>query len=147
MAYNFNGSPFCQPYTEVGNCYNEGNISELQAVVVAHSSDFEKVNLPYTLTSLMILIVLVSVLILIVFIQPIFQDNNLGLVKQAVSSLYKRNILRLTQKYLTLSLQDIANMVQLANAKEAEMHVLQMVLYSLCPTLAFLKLVLQLSVI
>ena len=116
-------------------------------MVVAHSSDFEKVNLPYTLTSLMILIVLVSVLILIVFIQPIFQDNNLGLVKQAVSSLYKRNILRLTQKYLTLSLQDIANMVQLANAKEAEMHVLQMVLYSLCPTLAFLKLVLQLSVI
>uniref|UniRef100_A0A0D3AIZ2 COP9 signalosome complex subunit 3 n=1 Tax=Brassica oleracea var. oleracea TaxID=109376 RepID=A0A0D3AIZ2_BRAOL len=84
------------PYTEVGNCYNEGKISELQAVVVAHSSDFEK-------------------------------DNNLGLVKQAVSSLYKRNILRLTQKYLTLSLQDIANMVQLANAKEAEMHVLQMI--------------------
>ncbi|WZY74859.1 hypothetical protein YC2023_021243 [Brassica napus] len=103
------------PYTEVGNCYNEGKISELQAVVVAHSSDFEK-------------------------------DNNLGLVKQAVSSLYKRNILRLTQKYLTLSLQDIANMVQLANAKEAEMHVLQMVLYSLCPTLDFLKLVIQLSI-
>ncbi|XP_010420055.1 PREDICTED: COP9 signalosome complex subunit 3 [Camelina sativa] len=55
------------------------------------------------------------------------KDKNLGLVKQAVSSLYKRNILRLTQKYLTLSLQDIANMVQLANAKEAEMHVLQMI--------------------
>ncbi|KAG2245259.1 hypothetical protein Bca4012_024227 [Brassica carinata] len=87
---------WCTPYTEVGNCYNEGKISELEAVVVAHSSDFEK-------------------------------DNNLGLVKQAVSSLYKRNILRLTQKYLTLSLQDIANMVQLANAKEAEMHVLQMI--------------------
>ncbi|KAF2598724.1 hypothetical protein F2Q68_00007321 [Brassica cretica] len=96
VAYNFYRSPFSQPYTEVGNCYNEGKISELQAVVVAHSSDFEK-------------------------------DNNLGLVKQAVSSLYKRNILRLTQKYLTLSLQDIANMVQLANAKEAEMHVLQMI--------------------
>ncbi|KAJ4882776.1 Winged helix-turn-helix DNA-binding domain protein [Raphanus sativus] len=83
----------CMPYSEVGNRYNDGKISELEAVAVAHSSDFEK-------------------------------DNNIGLVKQAVTSLYKRNILRLTQKYLTLSLQDIA---QLANAKEAEMHVLQMI--------------------
>ncbi|CAI0456873.1 unnamed protein product [Linum tenue] len=55
------------------------------------------------------------------------QDNNLGLVKQVVSSMYKRNIQRLTQTYLTLSLQDIANTVQLNSAKEAEMHVLQMV--------------------
>ncbi|KAK7338315.1 hypothetical protein VNO77_18921 [Canavalia gladiata] len=54
-------------------------------------------------------------------------DNNLGLVKQVVSSLYKRNIQRLTQTYLTLSLQDIANSVQLNSSKEAEMHVLQMI--------------------
>ncbi|KAK4493151.1 hypothetical protein RD792_017999 [Penstemon davidsonii] len=54
-------------------------------------------------------------------------DNNLGLVKQVVSSLYKRNIQRLTQTYLTLSLQDIANSVHLNSPKEAEMHVLQMI--------------------
>ncbi|KAL9258414.1 COP9 signalosome complex subunit 3-like protein [Drosera capensis] len=54
-------------------------------------------------------------------------DNNLGLVKQVVSSMPKRNIQRLTQTYLTLSLQDIANTVQLDNPKEAEMHVLQMI--------------------
>lgn len=54
-------------------------------------------------------------------------DNNLGLVKQVVASMYKRNIQRLTQTYLTLSLQDIANTVQLNSAKEAEMHVLQMI--------------------
>ncbi|OIV90118.1 hypothetical protein TanjilG_01572 [Lupinus angustifolius] len=54
-------------------------------------------------------------------------DNNLGLVKQVVSSMYKRNIQRLTQTYLTLSLQDIANTVQLNSAKDAEMHVLQMI--------------------
>ncbi|XP_010250794.1 PREDICTED: COP9 signalosome complex subunit 3 [Nelumbo nucifera] len=54
-------------------------------------------------------------------------DNNLGLVKQVVSSLYKRNIQRLTQTYLTLSLQDIANTVQLNTPKEAEMHVLRMI--------------------
>ncbi|KAK7381002.1 hypothetical protein VNO78_33525 [Psophocarpus tetragonolobus] len=54
-------------------------------------------------------------------------DNNLGLVKQVVSSMYKRNIQRLTQTYLTLSLQDIANIVQLNSPKEAEMHVLQMI--------------------
>jgi COP9 signalosome complex subunit 3 len=41
--------------------------------------------------------------------------------------MYKRNIQRLTQTYLTLSLQDIANTVQLSSPKEAEMHVLQMV--------------------
>ncbi|KAJ8750044.1 hypothetical protein K2173_013959 [Erythroxylum novogranatense] len=54
-------------------------------------------------------------------------DKNLGLVKQVVSSMYKRNIQRLTQTYLTLSLQDIANTVQLSSSKEAEMHVLQMI--------------------
>ncbi|XP_052304682.1 COP9 signalosome complex subunit 3 isoform X3 [Populus trichocarpa] len=53
-------------------------------------------------------------------------DNNHGLVKQVVSSMYKRNIQRLTQTYLTLSLQDIAKIVQLSSPKEAEMHVLQM---------------------
>ncbi|KAH0860780.1 hypothetical protein HID58_089041 [Brassica napus] len=85
------------PYYEVGNRYNDGKISELEAVVVAQSSDLE-------------------------------QDKDTGLVKQAVSSLYKRNILGLTHKYLTLSLQDIVNMmVQTANAKEAETHVIQMI--------------------
>ncbi|KAL3723002.1 hypothetical protein ACJRO7_035225 [Eucalyptus globulus] len=54
-------------------------------------------------------------------------DKNLGLVKQVVSSMYKHNIQRLTQTYLTLSLQDIANTVQLGSPKEAEMHVLQMI--------------------
>ncbi|XP_017975168.1 PREDICTED: COP9 signalosome complex subunit 3 [Theobroma cacao] len=54
-------------------------------------------------------------------------DNNLGLVKQVISSMYKRNIQRLTQTYLTLSLHDIANTVQLNSPKEAEMHVLQMI--------------------
>ncbi|KAL7135906.1 hypothetical protein ABFS83_11G129700 [Erythranthe nasuta] len=54
-------------------------------------------------------------------------DKNLGLVKQVVSSMYKRNIQRLTQTYLTLSLQDIANTVQLDSPKAAEMHVLQMI--------------------
>ncbi|CAN6864882.1 unnamed protein product, partial [Brassica oleracea] len=85
------------PYYEVGNRYKDGKISELEAVVVAQSSDLE-------------------------------QDKDTGLVKQAVSSLYKRNILGLTHKYLTLSLQDIVNMmVQTANAKEAETHVIQMI--------------------
>ncbi|XP_047310863.1 COP9 signalosome complex subunit 3 [Impatiens glandulifera] len=54
-------------------------------------------------------------------------DHNHGLVKQVVSSMYKRNIQRLTQTYLTLSLQDIANTVQLESPKEAEMHVLKMI--------------------
>ncbi|KAG7609162.1 Winged helix DNA-binding domain superfamily [Arabidopsis suecica] len=60
------------PYIELGNCYNDGKIGELEALVVARNAEFE-------------------------------------------------------EKYLTLSLQDIANMVQLGSAKEAEMHVLQMI--------------------
>lgn len=54
-------------------------------------------------------------------------DSNLGLVKQVVSSLYKRNIQRLTQTFVTLSLQDIANTVQLESAKEAELYILRMI--------------------
>lgn len=54
-------------------------------------------------------------------------DGNLGLVKQVVSSLYKRNIQRLTQTFVTLSLQDIANTVQLESSKEAELYVLRMI--------------------
>ena len=45
--------------------------------------------------------------------------------------MYKRNIQRLTQTYLTLSLHDIASTVQLNSPKEAEMHVLQMVVLQL----------------
>lgn len=56
-----------------------------------------------------------------------WQDNNLGLVKQVLSSMYKRNIQRLTQTYLTLSLEDIARSVQLDTPRDAEMHVLRMV--------------------
>ncbi|KAI4388751.1 hypothetical protein MLD38_001055 [Melastoma candidum] len=41
--------------------------------------------------------------------------------------MYKHNIQRLTQTYLTLSLQDIAHTVQLDSPKEAEMLVLQMI--------------------
>ncbi|KAK4746679.1 hypothetical protein SAY87_025716 [Trapa incisa] len=54
-------------------------------------------------------------------------DNNLGLAKQVVSSMYKRSIQRLTLTYLTLSLQDIADAVQLKTPKEAELHILQMI--------------------
>ncbi|PWA57555.1 proteasome component (PCI) domain protein [Artemisia annua] len=59
--------------------------------------------------------------------QKFESENNLGLVKQVVSSMYKRNIQRLTQTYLTLSLEDIANTAQITTPKEAEMHVLQMI--------------------
>ncbi|XP_019179693.1 PREDICTED: COP9 signalosome complex subunit 3-like isoform X2 [Ipomoea nil] len=56
------------------------------------------------------------------------KDNNLGIVQQVVSSMYKHNIKRLTQTYLTISLEDISIMVQLSSSKEAGMHVLQMAL-------------------
>ncbi|ESO89010.1 hypothetical protein LOTGIDRAFT_205728 [Lottia gigantea] len=55
------------------------------------------------------------------------RDNNMGLVKQCVNSLYKKNIQRLTKTFLTLSLSDMANRVQLSGPKEAEKYVLHMI--------------------
>jgi len=55
------------------------------------------------------------------------KDRNFGLVKQCIQSLYRRNIQRLTQTYLTLSLSDIAEAVKLASPKTAEMAILRMI--------------------
>lgn len=53
------------------------------------------------------------------------QDGNLGLVKQVLQGLPKRNVQRLTLTYVTLSLANIATKVGLANAEQAESLVLQ----------------------
>lgn len=54
-------------------------------------------------------------------------DNNVGLVKQVVGSLVKRNIQRLTQTYVTLSLEDIARSAELGGAVEAEACLVRMI--------------------
>jgi len=55
------------------------------------------------------------------------KDHNAGLAAQVVQSLYQRNILRLTQTYVTLSLADIATSVQLPGPKDAEKYILRMI--------------------
>lgn len=55
------------------------------------------------------------------------RDTNMGLVKQVISSLYKKNIQRLTKTFLTLSLADVASRVQLSGPGEAEKYILNMV--------------------
>ncbi|XP_065057189.1 COP9 signalosome complex subunit 3-like [Rhopilema esculentum] len=58
----------------------------------------------------------------------VFQrDNNAGLLKQVIASLYKRNIQRLTKTFITLSLSDMATRVKLENAQEAESYLLEMI--------------------
>lgn len=58
----------------------------------------------------------------------VFQkDGNFGLVKQCLQALYRLNIQRLTQTYLTLSLKNIAETVGLKSAQEAEFRVLEMI--------------------
>jgi len=54
-------------------------------------------------------------------------DHNLGLGKQCVEALKRRNIYRLTRTYLTLSLVHIAENAQLDDAAEAEKYVCDMV--------------------
>lgn len=56
------------------------------------------------------------------------RDNNLGLTKQVLASLYKNNIQRLTKTFLTLSLADVAARVQLSGPAEAEKYILNMVI-------------------
>ncbi|XP_072168600.1 COP9 signalosome complex subunit 3-like [Diadema setosum] len=55
------------------------------------------------------------------------RDQNMGLAKQVVSSLYRKNIQRLTKTFLTLSLSDIARRVHLHTAQEAEQYVRNMI--------------------
>ncbi|KAL5018335.1 hypothetical protein ScPMuIL_004057 [Solemya velum] len=55
------------------------------------------------------------------------KDTNMGLVKQTITSLYKKNIQRLTKTFMTLSLSDMANRVQLSGPQEAERYVLHMI--------------------
>ncbi|KAL1922758.1 uncharacterized protein VTP21DRAFT_9134 [Calcarisporiella thermophila] len=58
------------------------------------------------------------------------QDRNNGLAKQSIQALYRRNIQKLTQTYLTLSLADIAEAVGIEGpnaAKLAEKYILEMI--------------------
>ncbi|KAL1128859.1 hypothetical protein AAG570_013393 [Ranatra chinensis] len=55
------------------------------------------------------------------------RDGNIGLTKQVVASLYKKNIQRLTKTFLTLSLSDVASRVQLSSPAEAERYILNMI--------------------
>lgn len=55
------------------------------------------------------------------------RDTNMGLVKQVVASLYKKNIQRLTKTFLTLSLSDVASRAHLSGPEEAERYILNMV--------------------
>lgn len=55
------------------------------------------------------------------------RDQNMGLVKQVASVLYKTNIQRLTKTFLTLSLSDVASRVGLPGPADAEKYILHMV--------------------
>lgn len=55
------------------------------------------------------------------------RDNNMGLVKQVLSTLYKKKIQRLTKTFLTLSLSDVASRAALSSPAEAEKYILNMV--------------------
>ncbi|KAH7644350.1 cop9 signalosome complex subunit 3-like protein [Dermatophagoides farinae] len=57
-----------------------------------------------------------------------FQDDqNIGLVKQVISSLVKVKMQKLTKTFMTLSLKDMAQRVHLPNVEEAEKKILHMI--------------------
>jgi len=55
------------------------------------------------------------------------KDKCLGLLKQAQQALVKRNILRLTNTYVTLSLTDLTKMANLRSTAQAEQALLRMI--------------------
>jgi len=55
------------------------------------------------------------------------KDKTLGLAKQALNALAKRNILRLTNTYVTLSLTDLTKMANLRSTGQAELALLRMI--------------------
>ncbi|CRL02159.1 CLUMA_CG015097, isoform A [Clunio marinus] len=55
------------------------------------------------------------------------RDNNMGLVKQVLATLYKKKIQRLTKTFLTLSLSDVASRACLSTPMEAEKYILNMI--------------------
>lgn len=59
---------------------------------------------------------------------PVYErDENMGLIKQCLVQIHKRNIQRLTKTFLTLPLRDVATHVGLADEKEAELYILNMI--------------------
>lgn len=58
----------------------------------------------------------------------VFQrDENMGLIKQCLTQVHKRNIQRLTETFLTLPIRDVAEHVGLSSEKEAETYILNMI--------------------
>lgn len=55
----------------------------------------------------------------------------MGLVKQVLASMHKKNIQRLTKTFLTLSITDMAARVRLNTPQDAEKHILHMVSLSI----------------
>ncbi|XKL62575.1 hypothetical protein PGB90_002408 [Kerria lacca] len=57
----------------------------------------------------------------------LYRDKNMGLAKQVLASLYKRNIHRLTKTFLTLSLNDVTNRAKLDGVEQVESYILDMI--------------------
>lgn len=55
------------------------------------------------------------------------KDNNFGLIHQCISALKRRNIQKLTETYMTLSLTDIAKAIKVQSVKDAETQLLSMI--------------------
>ena len=55
------------------------------------------------------------------------RDENMGLIKQCLNQVPKKNIQRLTKTFLTLPLAEVKNHVGVNNEREAELYILNMI--------------------
>ncbi|XP_065914213.1 COP9 signalosome complex subunit 3-like [Dysidea avara] len=61
------------------------------------------------------------------YAEPLTRDNNLGLAKRVLASLYHRNVQKLTKTFLTLSLSDMTSRLKLQDVRQAEKYTLEMI--------------------
>lgn len=105
--------PLSQPYLDLANMFASNNSIELNTIINKHA----EVTLRLAMADWFLQLAL----------QVFNRDQNMGLVKQVASVLYKKNIQRLTKTFLTLSLSDVASRVGLPGPADAEKYILHMV--------------------
>ena len=105
--------PLCTAYNEVVTSYHTNNAAELRTTVTKYQ--VETVRLWR------------GELTLLYYQDTFTQDNNLGLVKQVMSSQTRSNIRRLTRTFITPSLSDLALRVGLNSPALVEAELVKMI--------------------
>lgn len=102
--------PVCQAYLDIIPAYQSGDPMELQRTITKYYDIYQRFVIDF--------IFLVNNKSDLDF-EYIFRDKNKGLIKQVVKSLNKKNIHKLTNTFLNMSISDLSQRINIPRA-EAE---------------------------